>query len=1607
MKKRYIFLPLLFLFSCFVIYSSYRYYNEEKKQILSQKSATLHSITDLKIQQILAWKKERLGDAGFHFESPLFSKAVENYLKNPKDTNISHSLVHRLNVTKKYFDYGNVILASKNGAILTSADSLFNTLTSQTKFNIDLALREKKVIFGDFDIDTTLDKIFIDCIAPIFDSKNSPLAALVLRVYPEHTLYPAILYSPISSTSLEITIIKQSGDSVLFLNDLRHTPNAPLKLKISLEKKEISAVRAILGHEGLFQGKDYRGVPVLADIQKIPTTPWFITTKIDESEALNELQFRGTTVIIIVALFLIFSAAAITGLFFFYSQRELYKEKFLAENQLRSAEEEFRTVLYSIGDAVITTDTFGNIRHMNSIAETLTGWKEAESIGLSIREVFHIINEETREQVSNPIDKVLAEGRIVGLANHTILISKDGKEIPIADSGAPIKKENNQIIGVVLVFRDQTEERKALQILQEQQRFLSELQKTARIGNYSFYTKVNKWISSSTLDEIFGIPSDYDKSASGWIALIHPEEQQIMTEYLQNVLTTTRTFDKEYRILRISDGMERWVHGYGKVETDAVTKSEVMIGVIQDITEQKKAIQQIQETTELYDSLVNSLPQNLYRSNTNGEITFANKALFTTLGVSLNQLIGKTAYDFYPPELAKKYCSDDNDVIKTGTIFHDIEESKDSKTGKKIYVEIIKIPIINSNGEIVGIQGMFWDVSERKLAEDKIQHISNMLSLGEQIAHLGSWELDYETNTMWWSDELFRIFGLAPNSVQPTLERFIQNIHSDDQGFVQKTIEGGIKNKTSFHYNARIVRSDGTIRYVHSENDVVVNNNGELLRVFGTGLDITEQQQTEVALRTSEERYRKLIDTSPDGIAITDRKGNLRFLSTKALQMFGGAEYNKYIGVPVLKWISPFYHEKAISNLMKVMQGKYSSSDQYLLIREDGTTFHGEINAAPLIDENGNVEGMAATIRDITDRVEAIANIKKLSQVVEQSPASVVITDKEGIILYVNKTFVETTGYSIDEAIGNTPSIVKSGKTEPYIYKEMWNNLTSGKEWRGILCNKKKNGELFWEEAYISPLFDEFENVTNYVALKQDITEKMKISSALKESEERYRLMMVNSPDFIMVQDQDKNFVYVGPQCERVLGYTTSEIFNSDFFAKIHPEDLHIAQSAYEDAFNEKEINAIEYRYFDKAGFTQWLSHSARPVVVEEKFLGVQSTIRNITTKKQGEIEKAELDKRIIEMQKMDSIGTLASGIAHDFNNLLGIIIGHISLIERFRSDEEKFQSSLAIITKTVNRGAGLVRQILTFARRTDVKLEYINVNTALKETQKMLHETFPRTVPIDLQLEKAIPVITIDSTQFNQAIINLCVNAKDAMQENGTITITTSLIQGNSIAQKFPAAANKDFVAISIRDTGAGIDEETQHKIFEPFFTTKEKGKGTGLGLSVVFGVMQNHNGFVDVESEVNKGTTFMLYFPIPEGVVQPIQPQKKEEKNISGGTETVLIVEDEQPILQIANIALSLKGYTVLTASNGIEGLEIFKKNFETIDLVFSDLGLPKLSGDAMFEEMKKIKPAIKAIFATGYLEPNVKIKLENLGVKKILNKPFNPDDMLIVVREILDEK
>jgi PAS domain S-box-containing protein len=506
-----------------------------------------------------------------------------------------------------------------------------------------------------------------------------------------------------------------------------------------------------------------------------------------------------------------------------------------------------------------------------------------------------------------------------------------------------------------------------------------------------------------------------------------------------------------------------------------------------------------------------------------------------------------------------------------------------------------------------------------------------------------------------------------------------------------------------------------------------------------------------------------------------------------------------------------------------------------------------------------------------------------------------------------------------------------------------------------------------------------------------------RVRKRFAEREELFHLITENAEDMIAVVDVNGNRLYNSPAYYRVLGYTPEELQRTSPFEQVHPDDRPKLILAANEAKREGVGRRVEYRMSHKDG-TWRLLESTATVVPNSRGTAAKMVIvnRDIT-------ERRQLEEKFRQAHKMEAIGRLSGGIAHDFNNLLGVIIGYAEMIQERLSASDPLRGSADEIVKAGNRAASLTRQLLAFSRQQVLALEVLDLNAIVTDIEKMLRRVIGEDIELAASLDRGLGRVKADHGQIEQLFLNLAVNARDAMPDGGKLEIMTqSFEMSDEYVRRYPFPVKVgSYARITVKDTGLGMDAATQARIFEPFFTTKEKGKGTGLGLSTVYGVVKQSGGYIEVQSELGQGTSFVIHFPVVERTESDPKPPKVPTSAI-GGHELILLVEDEDSLRILSRNLLELAGYRVLDARNGDEALEVARKCGGTIDLLLTDIIMPGINGRELAKRLVVEIPQLKVVYMSGYTGQAVGQNLESGERIHFLQKPFSREALAQKVRD-----
>jgi PAS domain S-box-containing protein len=669
------------------------------------------------------------------------------------------------------------------------------------------------------------------------------------------------------------------------------------------------------------------------------------------------------------------------------------------------------------------------------------------------------------------------------------------------------------------------------------------------------------------------------------------------------------------------------------------------------------------------------------------------------------------------------------------------------------------------------------------------------------------------------------------------------------------------------------------------------------------------------------------------------------------------------------------------------------------LRRGDGSTIWVEITESP-ISRLGKIVGMVGTAHDITDQIVSVQRLRSSEAqyriLFERSPICIVIFQEDGV-LYANPTATTMTGYEASELAGDNLMKVIHPEDRDLIRGRIARRLkgeTVPSRYEARVVTK--GGETIWLDLSSERI--EFEGKPTLIAHGIDITERKKADHALREAEARYRDLYENATDIIYTHDLEFRLLSVNRVAERLLGWREEEFIGRDLREIIEPAYREIADRTFQLKISnpEQQSKPYELQLRTANGEHRWFEVSSRVISDSDGPKAVTGIARDITDRKR-------LETQLRQVQKMDALGQLAGGIAHDFNNLLTGILGYARVLGERTGDDSACSDAVRQIEKAADRAATLTRQLLAFSRQRPLQSRRVNLNRVVLDVAGLLSRTVGEHIGIETDLAEDLMAIYADPVQIEQVLLNLAVNARDAMPDGGQIRIATRMFRPDfRFRQAYPPADHRHYIELLVSDTGIGMDEEVRERVFEPFFTTKPPEQGTGLGLSIVYGICQQHDGFVELKTERGVGTTFRLFFPAagkpPAHETSPPAPA------VPGGRERILVAEDDEIVRQLAGDVLREAGYAVKTVRDGAEAIRTLQEDPTAFDLILLDMVMPYKSGVEVWREATRAHPGIGVLLTSGYSPQSNLFIAETEDAPPFLAKPFTPEALLERVREVV---
>ena len=813
---------------------------------------------------------------------------------------------------------------------------------------------------------------------------------------------------------------------------------------------------------------------------------------------------------------------------------------------------------------------------------------------------------------------------------------------------------------------------------------------------------------------------------------------------------------------------------------------------------------------------------------------------------------------------------------------------------------------------------------------------------------------------------------------------------------------------------ARLIRSrfDIPVIYLTAFSDSATVERAKLTEPFGYVLKPFDERDLHTTIEMalykhtidrkqseSEERYRRLFELSPDPIVVHD--GRIIQLANAAAGRLMGVEPAEQLpGKPIMDFVHPDSREDVKERVREQLKGYAVPVVGEKFLRADGSVVNVEVTAAPIPYKGGM--SFLVMIRDITERTRAENALReseeRFSKAFYSSPlaGSISLLDS-GTYVDVNDAFLHLVEYSREEVIGHN-SIELNLWLDSRGREDVSRRLRAERSIRDIETRfRTKSGRIRTWRSSLEVL--EIGGVPHILSLIEDITERKQAEQALRESEERYHTLALTVPDPLTAVDLHGNITFVSQRALQYYGYKSEhEVLGRNVLEWVGQNDRERAKADLMKVISGESLTDEEFNVLKSDGSSFFADVSGSCLRDAHGIpIGALILVRDVT-------ERRELQTELAQAQKMEAVGRLAGGVAHDFNNVIGIILGYAKLIEDKLNPLDPLIKHVQTISAAAERSSNLTKQLLAFARKQTVSPIPVNLNDSLSSIHHMLVRLIGEDITLTIVPAPDLWTVKIDPTQIDQVLANLSTNARDAIDDTGTITIETSnIVIDEEYCREHIDFKPGEFVVLSFRDTGKGMNKETVQKIFEPFFTTKPAGKGTGLGLATVFGIVKQNNGFITVGSEPGTGTTFRIYFHRFLGAIRKVAA-KREEKPLTG-TETVLVVEDEEQLLNLAKSALEMYGYKVLAAKSPGDAILLCEQTEGLIHLLISDVVMPGMNGREMRERLHAVKPNMKTIFMSGYTADVVTHRGIVEGGSSFLQKPFTPTDLARKVREVLD--
>jgi len=1060
----------------------------------------------------------------------------------------------------------------------------------------------------------------------------------------------------------------------------------------------------------------------------------------------------------------------------------------------------------------------------------------------------------------------------------------------------------------------------------------------------------------------------------------------------RHVLQVRSTFGKEL-------GVECFFMPFAKEGTTN------LLFMATDIAARLQAEDALRESEERFRAVFETAADAIFMADAeSGIIISVNASAARLVGLPPEEIIGRHQSELHPKDEVDTYRKIFRDHADAGGGMR-TELCVMRADGSRVPVEIsASVAKVHGRNTLFGI---FRDITERKHAEEALREkttmLDNILRSARDVA-IATTDLDFRIT--YYNPMAEKFFGYTAADV---VGKTVMEMHTKEKVALERFEEAiqVVQRDGCYNYSITQDTEDGP-RHLDSYVEGVFNPDGELVGFSLFSRDVTERKEAEEALRQSEARYQELFDSVMEGIGLVDQDEVVRFCNPAFAKIFEADSAEELLGRNL---ISLLPEEQRDNLLAQTELRKKHVSSQYEL---DITTTKNNrktilVSVSPRFDESGNYVGALGTYLDITKRKRAEEDLLKqkvlLSRIIESTDDAVFIKDLDGRYLLANSADARQIGIPLAQVLGAVDHDLFPAEIAAEIRRADRQVAESGEPLAYEQTFRRPGRKTLVYQINKYPQRDLDGTVTGVIGIARDITQRKEAEQALRESEEKLRNIVEHSTNLFYSHTADHVITYLSPQVRDFLDCEPEEAKTRwTEFATDHPVNqrgFKVTQKAIESGQRQP---PYELELVGKKGRKIWVEVHEVPLVREGKTVAIVGALTDITKRKRAEEARQGLEAQLRQSQKMEAVAQLAGGVAHDFNNLLTVINGYVSLAKSALPDDHKAVASLSGVQEAAEQAAGVTRSLLTFSCKTVAEKMPVELQTSVEKSLRLLRHALPASIKVVAETADAAVWVHADDTQLQQVIMNLAINARDAMPDGGTLRIGVSQSSPEAGGFASPGGPRAPIARLIVSDSGTGMEPDVCERIFEPFFTTKPRGQSTGLGLAIIHGIVEDHDGRISVESEPGRGTTFAVELPVLDSrEVDALRIETADPNTLSHGQgELVLLAEDNRQVLGILTSALESLNYKVVQASDGFALLDCFEHHRQRIELLVIDVDLPKRNGLDCLRDIRSSDGFAPAIVITASTDANLKEQLDSNTT--LLHKPFNISDFTTLADAVL---